>query len=58
MLERDVLNSNPAVKWNDVAGLSEAKRLLQEAVVFPLLFPDYFTVIVCILLCSPLLVQT
>ena len=28
---------------NDIAGLSEAKKLLEEAVVLPLLMPDYFT---------------
>ncbi|GFQ06607.1 katanin p60 ATPase-containing subunit a1 [Phtheirospermum japonicum] len=32
MLERDVLDSSPGVRWDDVAGLSEAKRLLEEAV--------------------------
>ncbi|CAL4962047.1 unnamed protein product [Urochloa decumbens] len=32
MLERDVLDSTPGVRWDDVAGLSEAKRLLEEAV--------------------------
>lgn len=40
---------------SDIAGLGEAKKLLEEAVVLPLLMPDYFTgirrpwkVIVCI----------
>ncbi|KAL1829202.1 hypothetical protein DCAR_0208523 [Daucus carota subsp. sativus] len=42
MLERDVLENTPGVKWDDVAGLSEAKRLLEEAVVLPLLMPEYF----------------
>ncbi|XP_016456600.1 katanin p60 ATPase-containing subunit A1-like [Nicotiana tabacum] len=42
MLERDVLDSTPGVRWDDVAGLSEAKRLLEEAVVLPLWMPDYF----------------
>lgn len=28
---------------DDVADLKEAKRLLEEAVVLPLLIPDYFT---------------
>ena len=27
---------------DDIAGLSEAKRLLEEAVVLPLWMPDYF----------------
>uniref|UniRef100_M4CH78 Katanin p60 ATPase-containing subunit A1 n=1 Tax=Brassica campestris TaxID=3711 RepID=M4CH78_BRACM len=42
MLERDVLDSTPGVHWDDVAGLSEAKRLLEEAVVLPLWMPEYF----------------
>ncbi|UPR03853.1 ATPase-containing subunit A1 of katanin p60 [Chloropicon primus] len=42
MLERDVLNRSPSVKWTDIAGLSEAKRILEEAVVLPLWMPDYF----------------
>ncbi|CAI5942627.1 unnamed protein product [Closterium sp. NIES-64] len=42
MLERDVLESSPGVRWGDIAGLADAKRLLEEAVVLPLLMPDYF----------------
>ncbi|XP_068304020.1 katanin p60 ATPase-containing subunit A1-like [Pyrus communis] len=42
MLERDVLETSPGVRWDDVAGLQEAKRLLEEAVVLPLLMPEYF----------------
>ena len=41
-LERDILSRNPNVHWTDVAGLSEAKRLLEEAVVLPVLMPAYF----------------
>ncbi|CAG9461115.1 unnamed protein product [Pedinophyceae sp. YPF-701] len=42
MLERDVLDRSPGVRWDDIAGLREAKRLLEEAVVLPILMPDYF----------------
>eukprot|EP00163_Fabomonas_tropica_P034883 TRINITY_DN9940_c0_g1_i1.p1 TRINITY_DN9940_c0_g1~~TRINITY_DN9940_c0_g1_i1.p1 ORF type:complete len:577 (-),score=136.85 TRINITY_DN9940_c0_g1_i1:103-1833(-) len=42
MIERDVLEGSPAVRWDDIAGLREAKRLLEEAVVLPLWMPDYF----------------
>ncbi|MCD7460809.1 Katanin p60 ATPase-containing subunit A1 [Datura stramonium] len=41
-LEKEILDTIPGVKWDDVAGLSEAKRILQEAVVLPLLIPEYF----------------
>ncbi|XLR62152.1 hypothetical protein S83_012824 [Arachis hypogaea] len=42
MLERDVLETSPGVRWDDVVGLTEAKRLLEEAVVLPLWMPEYF----------------
>ncbi|XP_072018917.1 katanin p60 ATPase-containing subunit A1-like [Amphiura filiformis] len=41
-LERDIVQRNPDVHWGDIAGLTEAKRLLEEAVVLPLWMPDYF----------------
>lgn len=44
MLEREVVDTNPNIKFEDIAELSEAKNLLKEAVLLPLLIPDYFTV--------------
>ncbi|XP_017461369.1 PREDICTED: katanin p60 ATPase-containing subunit A1-like isoform X3 [Rhagoletis zephyria] len=44
ILERDILQRNPKVRWNDIADLQDAKRLLEEAVVLPMLMPDYFKV--------------
>ncbi|XP_069147665.1 katanin p60 ATPase-containing subunit A1-like [Solanum lycopersicum] len=41
-LEKEILETNPGVKWDDIAGLSEAKRILQEVMVLPLLMPEYF----------------
>lgn len=41
-LERDILLRDPNVKWEDIAGLKEAKRLLEEAIVLPLWMPEYF----------------
>lgn len=49
MLERDVLETSPGVRWDDVAGLNEAKRLLEEAVVLPLWMPEYFQVFSCMI---------
>lgn len=42
MLERDVVDKNPNVKFEDIAELDEAKKILQEAVLLPLYMPQYF----------------
>ncbi|KAJ3111610.1 Katanin p60 ATPase-containing subunit A-like 2 [Physocladia obscura] len=42
-ITRDIYMENPNVHWEDIAGLSSAKRLVREAVVYPLRFPDLFT---------------
>ena len=31
LIERDILDSSPSVHWDDIAGLEEAKRVLEEA---------------------------
>lgn len=36
------MQKNPNVRWDDIADLSEAKKLLEEAVVLPMLLPDFF----------------
>ena len=41
-LEREILDRSPSVRWDDIAGLGDAKRLLEEAVVLPLWMPEYF----------------
>uniref|UniRef100_A0A8C5WF95 Multifunctional fusion protein n=1 Tax=Leptobrachium leishanense TaxID=445787 RepID=A0A8C5WF95_9ANUR len=41
-LERDIISRNPNVRWDDIADLEEAKRLLREAVVLPMWMPDFF----------------
>ncbi|OXA50303.1 katanin p60 ATPase-containing subunit A-like 1 [Folsomia candida] len=43
MLERDILQKHLSVHWDDIADLAEAKQLLQEAVVLPMLMPQFFT---------------
>jgi len=43
VITRDIFSSNPNVRWSDIAELEEAKQLLQEAVVMPLRFPQFFT---------------
>ncbi|XP_054708002.1 katanin p60 ATPase-containing subunit A-like 1 [Uloborus diversus] len=42
MLERDILQRDPSVRWQDIADLEEAKKLLEEAVVLPMWMPDFF----------------
>ena len=42
MLERDIVQRNPNVKWDDIAGCEEAKKLLKEAVVLPMIMPEFF----------------
>ncbi|KAK9794900.1 hypothetical protein WJX73_000623 [Symbiochloris irregularis] len=41
-LMRDLLVRSPNVRWADIAGLEEPKRVLHENVILPLLMPDYF----------------
>ena len=42
MLERDIVQKDPNIHWDDIADLAEAKRLLEEAVVLPMWMPDFF----------------
>ena len=42
MVEREVVDMNPNVSFDDIAELDTAKRALTEAVVLPLLMPDFF----------------
>ena len=42
-IQREIIVDNPNVRFHDIVGLDEAKRLLKEAVLIPLKFPHYFT---------------
>lgn len=33
---------NPQVRWSEILGLEDAKRLVKEAVVYPLKYPQLF----------------
>ena len=41
-IERDIVEGKVNVAWSSIAGLAEAKQLLEEAVVLPLWMPEYF----------------
>lgn len=38
-----ILTETPNVKWEDIAGLDQAKEALKEAVILPVKFPQLFT---------------
>lgn len=42
-LQGAILSESPNVKWEDVAGLAQAKEALKEAVILPIKFPQLFT---------------
>ena len=44
MLERDVIDKNPNVTFDDIAELNEAKTALKEAILLPMLMPQVFVV--------------
>uniref|UniRef100_A0AAZ3RFA1 Katanin p60 ATPase-containing subunit A-like 2 n=1 Tax=Oncorhynchus tshawytscha TaxID=74940 RepID=A0AAZ3RFA1_ONCTS len=43
VISRDIYLQNPAVRWDDIIGLQAAKRLVKEAVVYPIKYPQLFT---------------
>ena len=47
VIEGEMLDASPQVSWESIGGLTEAKRLLNEAVVLPLLIPEYFAAASC-----------
>ena len=42
VISRDIYSENPNVKWEDIIGLDAAKRLVKEAVVYPIKYPQLF----------------
>jgi SpoVK/Ycf46/Vps4 family AAA+-type ATPase len=40
--QRLVLTEKPNIKWNEIAGIHDAKKAIEEAVVFPIKRPDLF----------------
>ncbi|XP_068609052.1 katanin p60 ATPase-containing subunit A-like 2 [Brachionichthys hirsutus] len=46
-ISRDIYLHSPNVRWEDIIGLEDAKRLVKEAVVYPIKYPQLFTGILC-----------
>ncbi|CAL9683611.1 unnamed protein product [Knipowitschia caucasica] len=43
IISRDIYLHSPKVRWEDIIGLEDAKRLVKEAVVYPIKYPQLFT---------------
>ncbi|KFV76438.1 Katanin p60 ATPase-containing subunit A-like 2 [Struthio camelus australis] len=43
VISKDIYLHNLNVKWDDIIGLDAAKRLVKEAVVYPIRYPQLFT---------------
>ncbi|KAJ1529803.1 hypothetical protein ONE63_006548 [Megalurothrips usitatus] len=43
IISKDIFMHNPNVRWADIKGLQEPKRLLREAVVYPIKYPELFS---------------
>ena len=42
-LDSVIIREKPNVKWSDVAELESSKQALQETVILPVKFPQFFT---------------
>ena len=42
-IEADIIDHNVGVSFDDIVGLDEAKRILKETVIVPVLMPSFFT---------------
>nr|XP_061800424.1 katanin p60 ATPase-containing subunit A-like 2 [Nerophis lumbriciformis] len=43
VINKDIFLHNPNVRWEDIIGLEDAKRLVKEAIVYPIKYPQLFT---------------
>jgi katanin p60 ATPase-containing subunit A1 len=41
-IQNEIINQNPNIRFRDIVGLDEAKRLLKEAVMMPMRYPHFF----------------
>jgi SpoVK/Ycf46/Vps4 family AAA+-type ATPase len=41
-IESDIIDKNPTVFWEDIAGLVHVKKIIKETIIYPALRPDIF----------------
>ena len=41
-VQNEIINANPNIRFSDIVGLPDAKRLLKEAVLMPMKYPHFF----------------
>lgn len=43
MIEQEIIERSPSVSWDSISGLTNAKEMLQEAIIKPTLYPHIYT---------------
>lgn len=43
MIEQEIIERSPSVSWESISGLTNAKEMLQEAIIKPTLYPHIYT---------------
>ncbi|XP_077479396.1 katanin p60 ATPase-containing subunit A-like 2 isoform X7 [Stigmatopora argus] len=43
VINKDIYLHNPNVRWEDIIGLEDAKRLVKESIIYPIKYPQLFT---------------
>uniref|UniRef100_A0A6V7IA90 AAA+ ATPase domain-containing protein n=1 Tax=Bracon brevicornis TaxID=1563983 RepID=A0A6V7IA90_9HYME len=43
LIKNEIMESGAKVEWDEVAGLTQVKKIIKEIVVYPMLRPDIFT---------------
>ena len=41
-VQNEIINANPNIRFSDIVGLPDCKRLLKEAVLMPMKYPHFF----------------
>lgn len=41
-IEESIMDSSPNIKWEDISGLEDVKKVLKETIILPTLRPDIF----------------